>query len=96
MVASGKERNALVSLERERSGAVLLMVVGFPASCRFVLPWTWCCAELVRADAGAGTVAGAAVEMVRRRSASLLLWLLARRGAVEVGGGRRRDGVMVM
>jgi len=73
MVAGEKERNALVSLERERSGAVVLMVVRFLASCRFVLPWTWCCVELVRADAGAGAVAGATVEMVRRRSASLLL-----------------------
>ena len=53
-------------------------------------------AELVRVDAGAGAVAGVAVEMVQRRSASLLLWLLVRRSAVEVGGGRRRDGEMMM
>ena len=53
-------------------------------------------AELVRADAGASAVDSAIVEMVRRRFASLLLWLLVRRNATEVGGGRRRDGVMVM
>jgi len=83
-----------------RRWCVAVMVVQIPATrlcgggalvvtgkLAVVVAWFRWCVELVRGYAGAGTVAGAAVEMVRRRSASLLLWLLVQRGAAEVGGG---------